>query len=436
MTSVAEVSRDVVDAWTPTRTVRVALAGCGAVGSALLRELGARRDSLEQRHGRRVELTRVLVRDLARERAAEVDRSLLTADLDDFLDHDADVVIEAIGGIEPARRIAEWALTGGRELLTANKELLAAHGSSLNALARRHGGTLRYDAAVGGGVPVLRLLDDALGAGTPARVRGILNGTTNFVLGRLERGLDLDDALHAARQAGFAEEDASRDLDGRDAAAKIALVAWAAYGVAPESLPVARRSLLPDPARYVRLAQRSGGVVRQVAECALVDSSVIASVEPVIVSPASALGRVRDEQNHVEVHTGWSAPLSATGPGAGGAPTATALLADFLCTARPPERRGDGRCGAVDTRTSDWAIEVAGSPRLLHRAVPGCGLVYTDQRAAHAWTVACALTLADVERVLESLRDQGADAIAARLDDELFGEGRKLAPARGSEGAP
>lgn len=426
MTSVAEVSREIVEPWAPARTVRVALAGCGAVGSALLRELSARQDSLERRVGKRVKLTRVLVRDVTRERAATFDRALLTADLDQFLGGDADVVIEAIGGIEPARRIAEWALRGGRELVTANKELLAAHGTSLHALARRHGGTLRYDAAVGGGVPVLRLLDDALGAGTPVSVRGVLNGTTNYVLGRLERGLGLEDALHCAREAGFAEADASRDLDGRDAAAKIALVAWAAYGVAPETLTVTRRSLLPDPARFVRLAQRVGGVVRQVAQCTLVESSVVAGVEPVILSPVSALGRVRDEQNHVEVHTGWSAPLTASGPGAGGAPTATALLADFVCTARQPERRGDVRCSVVDPRASDWAIEVAGAPRVLHRAVPKCGLVYTDHRATHSWTVARELTSADVDRILDTLRAQGEDAVAVRIDDELFGDGRGL----------
>ncbi|HEX5971672.1 MAG TPA: homoserine dehydrogenase [Gemmatimonadaceae bacterium] len=432
MTSVAEVRRDVVEPWGSTRTVRVALAGCGAVGSALLRALDARQDALARRFGRRVEITRVLVRDLGKQRAADLDHALLTTRLDDFLASEPDVVIEAIGGLDPARRIAEWALCNGRELVTANKELLAAHGTALHALARQHGGTLRYDAAVGGGVPVLRLLDDALGAGTPSRVRGILNGTTNYVLGRLERGCSLDDALVAARDAGFAEADASRDLDGRDAAAKIALVAWAAYGVAPESLDVGRRSLLPDPARYVRLAQRVGGVVRQVAECALTGSSLAASVEPVIVSPASALGRVRDEQNHVEVDTGWSAPLTASGPGAGGAPTATALLADFVCTARPPVRDGVAGCGP-DLRTSDWAIEVVGAPRLLHRAVPKCGLVYTDHAATRAWTVARGLAAAEVDRVLAELRAQGGDAIAARLDETLFGDGRDLASSAARE---
>src|SRR5690348_7624134 len=157
MSIVVEPEQEARRTWSPAPTVRVALAGCGAVGSALLRELDARRVTLERRHGRRVELTGVLVRDVAKRRSAHVDRSLLTSSVDEFLATDADVVIEAIGGIEPARRIAEWALTRGRELVTANKELLALHGTRLHELAHRHGGTLRYDAAVGGGVPVLRL---------------------------------------------------------------------------------------------------------------------------------------------------------------------------------------------------------------------------------------------------------------------------------------
>lgn len=420
MSTVVEVQHPATKTLMPTPAVRVALAGCGAVGSALLRELDARRTSLERRHGRRVELTGVLVRDVTKRRSAEVDKSLLTQSVDDFLASDADVVIEAIGGIEPARHIAEWALTKGRELVTANKELLAAHGTRLHELARRHGGTLRYDAAVGGGVPVLRLLDDALGAETPNRVRGILNGTSNYVLGRLEQGDSLADALRRARNAGFAEEDASRDLDGRDAAAKIALVAWVAYGVAPEAVSATRRSLLPDPSRYVRLAQRHGGVVRQVAECVVIDGRVSANVELVIVPRGSALGSVRDEQNLVEVHTGWSSPLSAAGPGAGGAPTATALLADFVCTSRAPERRSGACSVGPDARTWSWAVEVTGPPRLLHRALQGCALVHTDEYASSAWTVARGLTYEQVEALLAILNADGADAITARLDDALL----------------
>ena len=411
-------------AWPAPTQVRVALAGCGAVGSALLRELVARRGALAERHGVRVELTRVLVRDVTRPRDAEFDRSLLTADVDEFLATDADVVIEAIGGLDPARRIAESVLGRGRELVTANKELLAAHGSSLTALAQAHRTSLRYDAAVGGGVPVLRLLDDALGAGTPVSVRGILNGTTNFVLTRLERGASLEDALREARAAGFAEADASRDLDGRDAAAKLSLVAWAAFGVAPEAIVVRRQSLLPDPARYAALAARVGRSVRQVAECTVVDGAVAASVEPLLLEATSALARTRDEQNRVEVHSGWSAPLCASGPGAGGVPTATALLSALVATSTAPRRHSGARPGGTDPRRFAWAVEARGTSQLLHRLVSGCGLVHTDATATCAWTIVESAAPAEIDRIVAALVACRAEPIAVRFDDaESTGQG-------------
>jgi homoserine dehydrogenase len=417
MTSVVEIESELTASWRAPTTVRIALAGCGAVGSALLRELVARRETLADRHGVDIVLTRVLVRDVTLEREAPFDRGLLTSDVDEFLATDADVVIEAIGGLEPARHIARSALECGRELVTANKELLALHGSELARLASRHGATLRYDAAVGGGVPVLRLLDDALGAGTPTSVRGILNGTSNFVLTRLEEGASLDTALRAARLGGFAEADASRDLDGRDAAAKLGLVAWAAFGVAPESLLVRRASLLPDPSRYVRLAERVERTIRQVAECSLVDGAVVAAVEPLLVARESAFARTRDEQNRVEVHTGWSAPLCASGPGAGGVPTATALLSDLLASPARA-RRGARACGASsDSRRSSWVVEVRAAPALLHRLVPTSGFVHTDAEASCAWSIVESATAVEIEEVLCALRAEHADPIAVRFDD-------------------
>jgi homoserine dehydrogenase len=416
MTSVVGLERGGTEAWLAPAVVRVALAGCGAVGSALLRELVARRETLADRHGVEIVLSRVLVRDVARERNAPFDRSLLTADVDEFLATDADVVIEAIGGVEPAGRIARSALAAGRELVTANKALLAAHGTELAALAARHGVALRYDAAVGGGVPVLRLLDDALGAGTPAAVRGILNGTSNFVLSRLEEGASLDAALAAARAAGFAEADASRDLDGRDAADKLALVAWAAFGVAPEALVVRRRSLLPDPARHVRLAARVERSVRQLAECAIVNGAVVASVEPVLVELDSAFARTRDEENRVEVHSGWSAPLCTSGPGAGGLPTATALLSDLVSRSGRARRNARVRATAVDARRSSWAIEVRGAPALLHRLVPGSGFVHTDAVASSAWSIVESAAAAEIDAIVDALIEAGGDPIALRFD--------------------
>ncbi|MEP6989563.1 MAG: homoserine dehydrogenase, partial [bacterium] len=295
-----------------TAILRVALAGCGAVGSALLRELEIQREALSERHGMTIELVRVLVRDLERERNAPFDAEVLTNDIAEFLETPADVVVEAIGGLDPARHIAVTVLGRSQRLVTANKELLAAHGSELSALAQQRGTTLRYDAAVGGGVPILRVLNESLGAGGATRVRGILNGTSNFVLTRLEQGASLDAALDDARRCGFAEADVSRDLDGRDAADKLALIAWTAFGIAPESLVVRRTTLLPDPRRYVDLAARFGARVRQVAECELIDGSVVAFVEPVLVAADSALGRTHDEGNLAEVFTGWRAPLCAS----------------------------------------------------------------------------------------------------------------------------
>ncbi|CAN5353211.1 hypothetical protein BH09GEM1_BH09GEM1_04990 [soil metagenome] len=419
MTSAVEfegLGQSLWSAHAPTR-VRVALAGCGAVGSALLREFAARRTTLAERIGLEVQVVRVLVRDVERSRDAAFDRALLTSDVDEFLAADADVVIEAIGGLDPARRIAETVLGRGQPLVTANKLLLALRGSSLAQLARSNGTTLRYDAAVGGGVPILRVLDEALGAGGPTRVRGILNGTANFVLTRIESGASFDDALDQARAAGFAEADASRDLDGRDAADKIALIAWAAFGVAPESLPVRRHTLLPDPARYVALASRLGASIRHVAECALVDGEVVASVEPVLAPLDSALARTRDEGNLAEVFTGWRAPLCASGPGAGGQPTAVALLSDLISTSAAPLRRELTRGAADDARGFRWAVEVRDGPSSLHRAVRSCSHVHTNDTATLSWTTIQCATPAEIGSLIFALDAAGAEPIFARYDE-------------------
>ena len=418
MTSIAEGPGTTAEAWQARAVVRVALAGCGVVGSALLREFVTRRDSLADRLGVELVLASVLVRNVERPRDAAFDRNVLTSDVEEFLAADTDVVIEAIGGLDPALSIARATLSRGRKLVTANKALLAQHGSELVALARQNGTTLRYDAAVGGGVPILRLLDDALGSGAPTRVRGILNGTANYVLTQLERGATFDAAIDDARIAGFAEADASRDLDGRDAADKIALVAWAAFGVAPEIVAVQRRSLGENPARYTDLAALVGLRVRQVAECVLVSGAVVASVEPVLVAPGCALALTTHEQNWAEVDTGWSAPLTASGPGAGGLPTANSLLADLVATSGVPQRRSEVTALRADPRNHAWIIEVCGAPSLLHATVPACGLVRTNASATSAWTVIPNATRAAVDALILVLAAEGAQPVAARIDTE------------------
>jgi hypothetical protein len=149
----------------------------------------------------------------------------------------------------------------------------------------------------------------------------------------------------------------------------------------------------------------------------VVEGAAVASVEPLLLEPASALARTRDEQNRVEVHSGWSAPLCASGPGAGGVPTATALLSDLLATSTTPRRRSGACVGSADPRRFAWAVEVRGISQLLHRLVPDCGLVLTDATASCAWTIVPAATAQEIGRVVDALAQSGADPIAARLDD-------------------
>jgi len=326
---------------TPKREVRLALAGCGVVGGGLVRLLHDARDEIASRFDVRFSLARVLVRDPSRDRHVPVANSLFTSDLDAFLGTDADVVVEAIGGDEPAQTIAASALTHGRKFITANKELIAGSGDRLSQLAAQSGTSLDFGAAVGASAPVISTLRDLLGASPPRAVRGILNGTSNFVITQIEQGEDLHLALNRARQLGLAEEDCSKDLDGRDAAAKLAISGWVAFGIAPRSLRVRRISLLPHLPELVRVATALGGRLRLIAECIQIDgNAVVASVEPTVVSAASGFARTIGEENRIEIDQGWSAPLTVSGPGAGAEPTAAALLSDLLRTSPPANARG------------------------------------------------------------------------------------------------
>jgi homoserine dehydrogenase len=366
-------TRTVVSATHTPRTVRVALAGCGVVGGGLVRLLHEAAPAIAARFGKRFELTRVLVRDPSRDRNLPLDPRLFTNDLDVFLSHDADVIIEAIGGHEPARTIASAALRRGTKVITANKELVASHGDRLSVLAHAHDASLDFGAAVGGSAPVISTLRDLVGASTPVSVRGILNGTSNYVISLLERGASLDGALASARELGLAESDCTRDLDGRDAAAKLAIIAWIAFGIRPTDLHVRRTSLVPGLERLVRFASLTGSRVRLIAECRRMSGQrVTASVEPVVVSSDSAFGRTILEENRVEVDLGWTSPLSVSGPGAGGSPTAAALLSDLLRDSRPPNDRG---AGAAQFHSVDDSCE--------HRWVVGAQLGATSlQRIA------------------------------------------------------
>lgn len=405
------------------RRVRVALAGCGVVGGELVRRIGAGQRELAERHGLRFELVRVLVRDAARPRPGELPDGVLTTDLGHFLAAEAEVVVEAIGGQEPALAIARAALGRGLRLVTANKALLAEHGPGLAALARSTRGRLDFEAAVGGGIPVLRALRDQLGGAGVSRVRGILNGTSNFVLGRLAEGVPYAEALAEAQRLGFAEADPSRDVGGQDAADKLRILAWLAFGADPARLQVRVRGIEPGADRLAADAAALGGAPRLVADARRGPRGVEASVEPVVVAPDGDLGRVRGADNLIVVESAWNGVVRLGGPGAGGAPTASALLGDLVRGASPLRPPVQSPGGAPEAEPHAWVISTragGGAERELLRTL---GRAAIDVRRVlrgpdGVRAVVAGVRWRPVELAVRALAAAGLQPLATRVDPE------------------
>jgi homoserine dehydrogenase len=305
----------------------VGLLGCGIVGGGFVQLVESERDRIRDRYGIDLEIGRILVRDLEKERRG-VDRALLTTAATEVLDGDCDVVVEAIGGVHAAGMFIRRAIARGRSVVTANKALLAVAGGELLGAAARSGVTLGFEASVCGGVPVIGALQRGLAGDCIESITGILSGTCNYVLSRMEGGLDLADAVALAQANGFAEADPALDLSGEDAAQKIRILASLAF----ES-PVRRarvtgiESLTRDD---LAAARREGEVVRLIAEATRVAGGVEVVVEPRRLPAAHRLAQVVDEQNAVVIRGRAVGEVWLGGRGAGSLPTAAAVLADVL----------------------------------------------------------------------------------------------------------
>ncbi|MEO8908654.1 MAG: homoserine dehydrogenase [Gemmatimonadaceae bacterium] len=404
------------------QTIRIALAGCGVVGGAFVRLLHDSGPAIASRFGVCFAVTRVLVRDTARNRNLPIDRQLFTDDLDSFLAHDADVTIEAVGGDEPARTIAATALARGQKVISANKELIATHGVALSELALENETSLDFGASVGGSAPVIATLRDLVGASTPLSVRGILNGTSNYIISLIEDGASLAASLRSARELGLAEADPTRDLDGQDTAAKLAIMAWIAFGIRPSALGARRTSLLPGLEQLIRFATIAGGRVRFIGECTqLGDGGVTAAVEPVIVDATSAFGQTVREENRVAVDLGWTSLLSVSGPGAGGAPTAASLLGDLLRIDRAPNNRGAGVkqfISVPDSRDHQWLVIAKGHASALRSEAEKCGLREASHSSdgAYASVITCPAPWGRVQRLIAELHRIKAHPCVARYE--------------------
>ncbi|MFZ5869333.1 MAG: homoserine dehydrogenase [Actinomycetota bacterium] len=320
-------------------TVKVALLGCGVVGSEVVRLLHAHADDLTARVGAPLELVGIGVRRAGRDRGdLPVDPALFTTDAAGLVGRaDVDIVVEVVGGIEPARSLILAAMRQGASVVTANKALLAEDGATLYAAAERYGVDLYFEASVAGAIPLLRPLRESLAGDRVRRVLGIVNGTTNYILSRMdETGAGFAEALDEASALGYAEADPTADVEGFDAAAKAAILASLAFHTRVTAADVHREGITEVTAADVASARAMGCVVKllAVAELAEDGRGVGVRVHPAMIPRSHPLASVRDAFNAVFVEADAAGQLMFYGRGAGGAPTASAVLGDLVVVAR------------------------------------------------------------------------------------------------------
>ncbi len=318
------------------KTLKVALLGCGSVGSQVVRLLEEQAADLAARVGATVELAGVAVRNLDSEREVEVPAHLLTTDAEALVSReDVDVVIELIGGLEPARTLILTALENGASVVTANKALIAADGPALFAAAAKAERDLYYEAAVAGAIPILRPLRESLAGDRVTRVLGIVNGTTNFILDQMDTsGADFAEALAEAQALGYAEADPTADVEGHDAAAKAAILASLAFHTRVRSEQVHCEGISSVTAEDVASAAAMDSVLKLLAIAELREEKVSVRVHPAMIPNKHPLANVRGAYNAVFVETEAAGQLMFYGPGAGGSPTASAVLGDLVTVLR------------------------------------------------------------------------------------------------------
>jgi homoserine dehydrogenase len=322
---------------TEDRTVRVALLGCGTVGAAVVRLLHEQADDLTARVGAPVRLAGIAVRRLKRDRGdLPVAPEMFTTDALGLVKRDdIDVVVEVVGGIEPARTWLVEALRSGKSVVTANKALLAEDGAALHDAAAEGGSDLYYEAAVAGAIPLLRPLRESLHGDRITRVTGIVNGTTNFILSSMDTtGAGFHDALEEATALGYAEADPTADVEGFDAAAKAAILASLAFHTRVTAADVHREGITEVTAADVASAREMGCTIKLLCIASSTGDAVSVRVHPAMIPRSHPLASVGDAFNAVFVEAVAAGQLMFYGRGAGGAPTASAVVGDIVAVAR------------------------------------------------------------------------------------------------------
>ncbi len=364
--------------------VRIGLLGCGNVGAALVQLVAEQADAIEARTGLRLEVAAVAVRNVSRERAVTLPAGVLTRDAHAVVvDPQIDLVVEVMGGIEPARELISTAMAHGKPVVTANKELLANIGTELFAAADAAGVDLLFEAAVAGGIPIVRALRESLRGEPITRVMGIVNGTTNFILTKMtEEGAVYSDVLAEAQALGYAERDPTADVEGFDAGAKAAIIATIAFGARVVAGDVYHEGISRITQHDIAMARRLGYVVKLLGIAERIDTTgeVAVRVHPAMVPVTHPLASVRESYNAVFIEGRAVGSLMFYGRGAGGMPTASAVLGDVIDAAVNLSKGTHGSLGtfgrapilAIDETSSQYllSLDVADRPGVLH-AVTG-----------------------------------------------------------------
>ncbi|WP_029266454.1 MULTISPECIES: homoserine dehydrogenase [unclassified Microbacterium] len=365
---------------TDYRRLRVALLGAGAVGSQVAALLLRHGDELADRAGAELQLAGIAVRDIDAPRDVDLPKELFTTDAESLI-LGADIVIELIGGIEPARTSILQAIGSGADVVTANKALLATHGPELFEAADRVGASVYYEAAAAGAIPIIRPLRDSLAGDRVVRIMGIVNGTTNYILDRMDtEGADFADVLADAQRLGYAEADPTADVEGYDAAQKAAILASLAFHTAVPLDAVYREGITSITASMIEEARAAGFVIKLLAVCERIEAngaeSISVRVYPALVPTSHPLASVHGANNAVFVEAEAAGSLMFYGAGAGGVQTASAVLGDVVSAARRHIAGGVGvgestranlpvvPIGHVTTRYQ-ITLEVADAPGVL-----------------------------------------------------------------------
>jgi homoserine dehydrogenase len=386
--------------------LKVALLGCGVVGTQVVRLLTEHEDDLAARVGAPLELAGIAVRRAGRRREVPVDPSLFTTDADALVRRtDIDLVVEVIGGIEPARSLILGALEHGASVVTANKALLAEDGSSLFSVAQKYGADLYYEASVGAAIPLIRPLRESLAGDRVKRVLGIVNGTTNYILDRMDaEGAGFAEALEDAQALGYAEADPTADVEGFDAAAKAAILAGLAFHTRVTASDVHREGIAEVTATDVASARAMDCVVKllAIAELAPGGDQLGVRVHPAMIPRAHPLASVREAYNAVFVESAAAGQLMFYGSGAGGAPTASAVLGDLVAVAR---HRVQGVTGVGESTYAQLAVRPMGeTPTRYHISLD------VDDKAGVLAAVADAFAQRGVS--IQTVRQEGRGADA------------------------